>query len=112
MFVDLVFEIPRAAESLSLADGVAPPTGVVPDPGSGSAPPGFQGFIVILEWVKWISLGVCVIGLMVAGATMAINSRRGEGGEHMGKIGMTLAGVIVISAAASLISFLVTNSGV
>ncbi|MFB8764030.1 hypothetical protein ACFW4K_22285 [Nocardiopsis alba] len=67
---------------------------------------------MILEWVKWISLGVCVIGLMVAGATMAINSRRGEGGEHMGKIGMTLAGVIVISAAASLISFLVTNSGV
>lgn len=30
---------------------------------------------------------------------MGINSRRGEGGEHVGKIGMALAGVIVISAA-------------
>ena len=79
----------------------------VPDPGSGQAPPGAEGFISILSWVKWISLGVCVLGLMVAGATMAIQSRRGEGGEHMSKIGMVLAGVIVISAAASLVGFLV-----
>ncbi|GAA1996076.1 hypothetical protein GCM10009799_23280 [Nocardiopsis rhodophaea] len=79
----------------------------VPDPGSGQAPPGSEGFVAILGWVKWVSLGVCVLGLMVAGATMAIQSRRGEGGEHMSKIGMVLAGVIVISAAASLVGFLV-----
>lgn len=95
-----------AATVFYLADG-----GVVPDPGTGSAPPGFEGFITILEWTKWISLGICVIGLMVAGATMAINSRRGEGGEHLGKLGMVLGGVVVISAATSLISFLVTGGG-
>ena len=81
---------------------------VVPDPGTGSAPPGSEGFISILEWVKWVALGICVVGLMVAGATMAIQSRRGEGGEHLGKLGMVLAGVVVISAATSLITFLVT----
>ncbi|WP_379871845.1 hypothetical protein [Marinactinospora rubrisoli] len=82
--------------------------GGVPDPGSGQAPPGSEGFIAILGWAKWVALGICVLGLMVAGATMAIQSRRGEGGEHMGKIGMVLAGVIIISAATSLVSFLVT----
>ncbi|GAA2052096.1 hypothetical protein [Nocardiopsis rhodophaea] len=80
----------------------------VPDPGAGSAPEGVaSGVETILAWVKWVSLGVCVLGLMVAGATMAIQSRRGEGGEHMSKIGMVLAGVIVISAATSLVTALI-----
>jgi hypothetical protein len=39
---------------------------------------------------------------------MAIQSRRGEGGEHVGKIGMALGGVIVISAASALVGFLAT----
>ena len=34
--------------------------------------------------------------------------RRGEGGEHVGKIGMALGGVIIISAAAALVGFLTT----
>jgi hypothetical protein len=61
-----------------------------------------------MGWVKWVALAVCVIGIIVAGALMAINSRRGEGGEHAGRIGFALGGVIVISAAASLVGFLVS----
>ncbi|MFI6575234.1 hypothetical protein ACIBFB_05490 [Nocardiopsis sp. NPDC050513] len=73
------------------------------------APEGLQGgFTTILGWAKWVALAVCVLGLIVAGAVMAIQSRRGEGGEHMSKIGMVLAGVIVISGATSLVSFLVS----
>ncbi|MEU0491074.1 hypothetical protein ACOQFV_06550 [Nocardiopsis changdeensis] len=73
------------------------------------APPGLDGgFLTILGWAKWVALAVCVLGLIVAGAVMAIQSRRGEGGEHMSKIGMVLAGVIVISGATSLVSFLVS----
>jgi ABC-type Fe3+-siderophore transport system permease subunit len=72
------------------------------------APPGLaEGFGTVLGWAKWIALAVCVLGLIIAGALMAIQSRRGEGGEHMSKIGMVLAGVIVISAATSLVSFLI-----
>jgi hypothetical protein len=73
-----------------------------------SAPPGTEGFTAIMGWAKWIALAVCILGLMAAGAMMAIQSRRGEGGEHVGKIGMALAGVIVISAAATLVGFLVS----
>ena len=71
-------------------------------------PPGTTGFVTIMGWVKWVALAVCVIGIIVAGALMAINSRRGEGGEHAGRIGFALGGVIVISAAASLVGFLVS----
>lgn len=70
-------------------------------------PPGTEGVTTILGWLKWVALAICVIGLIVAGALMAIQSRRGEGGEHAGKIGMALGGVIVISAATSLIGFLI-----
>lgn len=78
-------------------------------PGNPTAaqPPGTQGLNDIMGWAKWVALAVCILGLVAAGAMMAINSRRGEGGEHVGKIGMALGGVIVISAAGSLVGFLV-----
>ena len=77
----------------------------VPDPAP-VQPPGTDGLSTILGWAKWVALAVCVLGLITAGALMAIQSRRGEGGEHVGKIGMALGGVVVISAAASLVGFL------
>lgn len=77
----------------------------VPDPAP-IQPPGTEGLVSIMGWVKWVALAICVIGLVVAGAMMAIQSRRGEGGEHAGKIGMALGGVIVISAAGALVGFL------
>lgn len=92
------------------AAGLLPVSAEIPNPGGGEAPPVGDGFITILKWAKWISLAVCVAGLMIAGATMAIQSRRGEGGEHMGRIVMVLAGVVVIAAATSLIGFLVDAS--
>ncbi len=79
----------------------------VPDPNP-VQPPGTEGFTSIMGWAKWVALAVCVLGLIAAGALMAIQSRRGEGGEHVGKIGMALGGVIVISAAGSLVGFLVS----
>ncbi len=69
-------------------------------------PPGTEGFLSIMGWGKWVALAVCILGLMAAGAMMGIQSRRGEGGEHVGKIGMALGGVIVISAAATIVGFL------
>lgn len=77
----------------------------VPDPAP-VQPPGTEGFTALMGWAKWVALAVCILGLIAAGALMAVQSRRGEGGEHVGKIGMALGGVIVISAAASLVGFL------
>ena len=79
----------------------------VPDPDP-IQPPGTEGFNSIMGWAKWVALAVCILGLFAAGALMAIQSRRGEGGEHVGKIGMALGGVIIISAAAALVGFLTT----
>ncbi|WP_242493915.1 hypothetical protein [Sanguibacter massiliensis] len=77
----------------------------IPDP-IATQPPGTEGLTTIMGWLKWVALAVCIAGLIMAGALMAIQSRRGEGGEHAGKIGMALGGVIVISAAAALVGFL------
>ncbi|GAB3918929.1 hypothetical protein GCM10011575_28970 [Microlunatus endophyticus] len=77
----------------------------IPNPPA-KMPAGLNGFTTIMGWAKWVALAVCVLGLVAAGGMMAINARRGEGGEHVGRIGMALGGVIVISAASSLVGFL------
>lgn len=88
-------------------DALASAPIAVPDPNA-TQPPGTDGINDILGWLKWIGLAVCIAGLMAAGAMMAIQSRRGEGGEHVGKIGLALGGVIVIGAASGLVGFLAT----
>lgn len=79
--------------------------GGIPDPDP-IQPPGTEGLNTVMSWGKWVALAVCILGLFIAGAMMAIGRSRGEGGEHVGKIGMVLGGVIVISAAAALVGFL------
>lgn len=86
------------------ADTTAPG---VPNPGAGEAPPGSEGFLKILSWAAWIAFAVCVLGVIMAGATMAVQSRRGEGGEHMSRLGWVLAGCIIIGSASALVGALV-----
>lgn len=81
--------------------------GQVPDPGSGKKPPGADRLTELLSWAAWIAFGVCVLGVIVAGGAMALGSRRGEGGEHMSRLGWALGGCIVIGAASSLVGALV-----
>lgn len=77
----------------------------IPNPVA-DAPPGSSGFLQIMGWGKWVALAICVLALISAGSMMALQLRRGEGGEHVGKIAMVLVAVIIISAAASLVGFL------
>lgn len=90
---------------LDFANAVITPLNV-PDPGAGTAPPGFENFTVIMGWAKWISLGLLVMALIFAGVRMAISNRRGEGGEHAASIGWVLGGVLVVSAATAIVGFL------
>lgn len=78
----------------------------VPDPGGGEAPPGSEGFLTILRWAAWIAFGVCVLGVIVAGAMMAISSRQGQGGEHGARLMWVLGGCIVIGSASGLVGAL------
>ena len=79
----------------------------VPDPGSGKKPPGSDNFLTILQWAAWIAFGVCVLGVIIAGASMAIQHRQGRGGEQAAQLGWVLAGCIVIGSASGLVGALV-----
>lgn len=79
----------------------------VPNPGQGSKPPGSGGIEKILSWAAWVAVVVCVLGVIIAGATMAIQHRRGEGGESMARLGWVLGGCIVIGSASALVGALV-----
>lgn len=71
--------------------------------GQGEAPPGSKSLLKILRWTAWICFGVCVGAVMWTGAMMGMSARRGEGGEHAGRLGWTLAGAIVIGSAAGIV---------
>lgn len=64
----------------------------------------------LLEYGVWIALGVCVLSLIALGARMAIARRQGEGGEHLGKVGMVLGAVVLISAASGIIMTLIPTT--
>ena len=81
--------------------------GDVPNPGGGTMPPGFESFVTVMGWAKWVGLGVAVIGFIMLGVSMTISSRRGEGGEIGGWLGRLIVGVIIISAAFTIVGFLV-----
>jgi formate-dependent nitrite reductase membrane component NrfD len=93
-----VFDI-AAAGATTTASGI-------PDPGRGTAPPGSDGILTIIKWAAWIAFGVCVLGVIIAGAMMAISSRRGEGGEHMSRLGWVCGGAIIIGSASALVGAL------
>lgn len=78
----------------------------VPNPGDPQAPPGFEGFIDMMGWVKWLCLGVLVVSLMAAGAKMGFGGRHGDGEEHAGRVGRVLLGVIIVTASGALVGFL------
>ncbi|PWJ23031.1 hypothetical protein ATK17_3922 [Branchiibius hedensis] len=83
------------------------PQVTVPNPGAGSQPPGFSHFTTVMGWGKWIALGIFVLALIGGGVMMAVSGRRqGDGGEHVSKLGWILGGVMVSSAAVSLVGFL------
>lgn len=77
----------------------------VPDPGNGTAPPGSEKFTDVLGWLKWVALGVAVAGVIILGAKLTIDNNRGEGGRHLGSLGYIMVGIILISAAVSVVSF-------
>jgi type IV secretory pathway VirB2 component (pilin) len=90
----LVHLISEAASQIPLVD----------DPGTGQAPPGSEQFNKVIGWVTWIAFSICLLGVVIAGAMMAVGQRRGEGGEHAARLGWVLAACIVIGSASLLVN--------
>jgi hypothetical protein len=66
-------------------------------------PPGWQKLDGVINWVKVIAYMICGLGIIIAGAMMAIGQRRGEGGEHASRLGWVLAACIIIGSATALV---------
>jgi type IV secretory pathway VirB2 component (pilin) len=79
---------------------LAPLVGIEPPTDASS------GIKTVVGWVTWIAFSICVLGVIIAGAMMAIGQRRGEGGEHAARLGWVLAACIVIGSAAGLVGAL------
>jgi hypothetical protein len=77
------------------------------DPGSGVAPPGAEGITTIVEWVAWVVLAVCVVGVLLVGGRMALAHRRGDGGRYAADLGYVLGGAVLVGSASGLIAALV-----
>lgn len=77
----------------------------IPQPGPPTPPPGSDKFLEMLAWAKWIALGIAILGLISLGAVMTIAHNRSSGGDFLEKIGWVIAGLVLISAAASIAGF-------
>ncbi|MEU4605239.1 conjugal transfer protein TrbC [Kribbella sp. NPDC023972] len=66
-------------------------------------PPGWEKLKGVINWVKVIAYLICGLGIIIAGAMMAIGQRRGEGGEHAARLGWVLAACIVIGSATAIV---------
>lgn len=66
-------------------------------------PPGMDKLKGVINWVKIIAYLICGLGIIIAGAMMAIGQRRGEGGEHAARLGWVLAACIIIGSATAIV---------
>ncbi len=78
------------------------------DPGQGVAPPGAEGITTIVQWVAWVVLALCVVGVLVVGGSMAVAHRRGGPGTQFAvDLAYVLGGAVLVGSASALVAALV-----
>ncbi|MCJ1702083.1 hypothetical protein MT356_20425 [Rathayibacter festucae] len=70
----------------------------------GGTPPQPEAFETILGYVTWVSAGLAVMSLIIAGVMMASRRRHGDGEAHMGRIGVIIMAVLLLSSASALVT--------
>ncbi|MCR2051318.1 hypothetical protein NSA19_00310 [Actinomyces bowdenii] len=73
---------------------------------AGSAAPDAEGIATVLGYVMWVSLALAVLSLFALGGMMAVRMRSGEGVLAIGRAGLVLAAVVLISASSAIVSAL------
>jgi hypothetical protein len=66
-------------------------------------PPGTQGVSTIVNYTAWGCFLACLLGFIVAAATMAWKHHRGEEMSSMKGLGMSLLGTVLIGAASAIV---------
>ncbi|SDS54190.1 hypothetical protein [Microlunatus soli] len=69
-----------------------------------------ESVLTVLGYVSWIGFAIAIIAVIILGAMIATRMRAGEGVAAVGRIGIVLGAVIMISSASSLVA-LVLPSG-
>jgi hypothetical protein len=59
----------------------------------------------VLGIAGWAGTAAGVAGVLVTGMMMAISVKRGEGSEHLSRLGMVLGGCVLVSTAGPIIEF-------
>lgn len=73
---------------------------------AGSSAGGSENLTTVLGYVMWIGFAVAAGAVIALGALVATRARHGEGIAAMGRIGLILAGVILIGASSGLVGAL------
>ncbi len=77
------------------------------NPGQGVAPPGSAQLTTLVGYVAWAVFALCVVGVLMAAAQMAVAHQRGAGaGEHASRLGWVLASCVVAGSASALVGAL------
>ncbi|MFG1955048.1 hypothetical protein [Micromonospora sp. NPDC048830] len=80
---------------------------VVPDPGSGVAPPEVADKVLtILQWIAYLATAACVGGLLYTAAKMALAHRRGDD-TNVSQLGWVFAACLLIGSASAIVSALI-----
>jgi hypothetical protein len=78
------------------------PNPVIPDP-TPTIPAEADGLLLVLNWASGIGLALGVLGVIIAGIGMLIVWNRGQGGDHLAKLGWVLGGCIIITGAGGIV---------
>jgi hypothetical protein len=81
----------------------------VPNPGTGTAPPGSEQLTKVLGWGAWIVTAMCVAGVLIVAGRMAMQYRShgGAGGEAVTGLVWVLAACVLVGSASALVGALV-----
>ena len=66
-------------------------------------PPGTQGILTVVNYVAWGAFAACLVGFVIAAATMAWKHHRGEEAASMKGLGFALLGTVLIGAAGAIV---------
>ena len=78
--------------------------GDAPSIAAGTSAPNSEGITTVLGYVTWVSLAICGIAMIILGMIVASRLRSGQGIAAVGRAGIILGAVILISGASSLVS--------
>lgn len=104
-------EVGTAWTRVPTIDPLASDGGAAPSVAAGQTPgtAGTAGIVEVLSYASWITLAVCVLSLIVAGARMGIESRRNDGEYHVTRLMSILIAAILVSASSALVTQLMPD---